>query len=465
MSNKISKEALKTELVELFAQSPNYKDLIQDGKFIAPAMDVFADNISGFASSIIFQKYLLRGESYIDTANIDSSVYLLARTFGYNINRASAPILKFTYLDTPGKVVPDTLALENGTVIGQYNDYDLIYFGDNKLIEKGDEIEFVIGHYFEAVNQKFDFKEEEDLVSIFLKPQRLKSIDNKQIKLKIGTEDMSISKQLEDFNIYKKIADYSLDNVSTLLYVHDYNSLFGYHITPSSVYTLSYVETDGDIDNFSQANISITDDRFVFHSFVHAGYQGDTINKIKQYTNFYYTTLRRAVSDDDYQFLIQTFPMIKACKVYSKNPYQKYVFYIHNLTEQSNQKIMLENELTELAGLIDPLKITRTELFFVVAKAIPLKIHLKVKLKHEAYLNEVKASILNKLQEQYSMVLGSSFNMGKLLADISKIEVLINGINEAIVDYVFPMDGDINQQLKIWEYFIFNEEDLTIEIY
>ena len=462
---KISQEALKKELISLFEQSPNYKDLIQDGKVISPTLDVFCDNISGFASTIVFQKYLLRGESYIDTANIDSSIFLIARTFGYNINRASAPILQFQYLDTPGKETPETLLLINGTTIGTYDGLDLVYFGPNKLIEKGDKIDFKIGHFFEASNQKFNFKEDDDLVSLQLVPQMLKAIDNKHIQLKIGDKDIAISKQLEDFNIYNKVADYSLDNKSTLLYVYDYNSLFGFKITPASTYNISYLETNGALKDFDLSLLQIEDIRFVFHSFVHSGYDGDTLTKIKKYTNFYYTTLRRAVTDDDYKYIIQTFPMIKTCMVYSKNPYQKYVFYIHELTEQSNQVILKESEISELATLMDPMKITRTELFFVVSKSVPLKIKLKIKLKYEAYLTEVKNMVLEHLRSRYSMKLGVTFNMGELLAEISKMEVLINNVYEPIVNYVFPMNGDINQQLNIWEYFIFEEDNLTIEIY
>ena len=299
-NSSISFNRAKQDVENYLKKLNNYeeiKDLLPDS-----TLTVIIELMSGYSVYASHSNQINKQETYLSTAKLESSVYNIAKAFGYYINRATAPILKIRYLDVA------SLPLQSGTVIGQYGDLDIVYFGEDRIIEKLDEIDFTVGRY-STMEQKIQLTNGEYISEIH--PTELQAVDNDNIQLFINDNPRPLSKAIEDFVVHQKAVDYSLDVNISKLFITDMDNQYGLIVSDNyDVMKVKYIETNGSID-FKTDNLTLPD-TFMFLEVSHRGSNGESLDKIKRLAPLFYSTLRRAVTDEDLSYIAEAHNLIKS---------------------------------------------------------------------------------------------------------------------------------------------------------
>lgn len=265
-------------------------------------LTIITNMLAGYASYLSYKNKMMREETYLTTAKLSTSVYNIAKVFGYTINRHSAPSMDIRYDGF------DTLTIKSGDVFGKYNDYEVIYFGVNDIIEHGEVINVQVGKYVartetaELIN---------NICELELLPDFLVSIDNQNMHIKVNDIEKDISKLIEDYIVYNKIVEYSHDIFSTKLMIADNTNKYGTPISKNDTIDIEYIETDGYDELLTVRNVVIIEN-WTPIEITHQGSQGDSLEKIKNLAPLYYSTMRRMVTEEDHRYIIEAHPYIKS---------------------------------------------------------------------------------------------------------------------------------------------------------
>lgn len=265
----------------------------------ASNLSFIVDLIAGYAAYDNVKRVAESRNTRLSTSDRSSSIYKIARCFGYNINRMTAPVIVVRYNDVP------TLSLINGTSFGKYGDYDLVYWGEDKLIEKLDTIQLSIGRFN---REDYSVSSVEDLIEYSLTPYFLKSIDNHNISVIVDSVRVPTTKDIESYIVKNNVVDWSDTRQSTTVSVSDRSHRYGVDV--ASTVSIEWIETDGSI-TFSQKDLDL-DSRFIYLNIAHTGTDGDSDEKIKQMAPLYYSTQRRMVSRLDHKYIINTSELVRS---------------------------------------------------------------------------------------------------------------------------------------------------------
>lgn len=281
----------------------------------AGTLDLIVELISSAAEISSFYNLRSEQESFLEYAELDQSVFAKARELGYRVSRYSSPAITLKYNAIA------TREMRRGDIIGTYGEYDLVYFDETQKIEKGDYIQVLIGKYRE-VSSDIDFNSEEDIYTK-LSPIYLKSIDNTNVVLFF--DDKLYEKTLfpEDYIVYNNWCDYSQSQTETNIYVANFKLKYGlYEVFSKSnavkKYTIQYIETDGKLSDFDSKSLDITND-WIFYRIDSYGFDCESISDIVKYAPLVYSLQRRAVTENDYKFLLTSLPQFKDVSIM---PYQ-----------------------------------------------------------------------------------------------------------------------------------------------
>ena len=280
---------LKEDILKYIKSLDNFNDIQKE--LSNSTIDLLASLIAGYASYTNFKFSMNREETFLQTAKLPTSVFQIAFTLGYRIQRAKAPIIKLRYYG-------EDKILNTGDIIGKYNNYDLIYFDYPKKIKTNDYIYVKIGKYIE-----FDY----DLLLqnfnvIELNPQYLRSIDNDDIFIEDEQNFYRPSIKFEDFILNNKIVNWSKTNTDALIYISDKENNFG-NININKL-KIKYIETDGKIETFDFKKIKFFDKNFAYIDVYFYGLNEDSLDKIKKIAPNLRNTKSRAVTLDDYYYYI-----------------------------------------------------------------------------------------------------------------------------------------------------------------
>ena len=280
---------LKEDILKYIKSLDNFDDIQKE--LTHSTIDLLASLIAGYASYTNFKFSMNREETFLQTAKLPSSIFQIAFTLGYRIQRAKAPIIKLRYYG-------DDKILNTGDIIGKYEDYDLIYFDYSKKIKTNDYIYVKLGKYFEfdydLLLQKFNVIE--------LNPQFLRSIDNDDIFIEDNQNFYRPSIKFEDFIINNKIVNWSKTNTDSLIYINDKENNFG-NLDVNKL-KIKYIETNGKIESFNFKKIKFFDKNFAYIDVYFYGINEDSLDKIKKIAPNLRNTKSRAVTLDDYYYYI-----------------------------------------------------------------------------------------------------------------------------------------------------------------
>jgi hypothetical protein len=317
-------------------------------------LSLIVDLISGAAVYLLNKNYALRNETYLTTSSMESSVFQIARPFGYSIKRFTCPKVTVKYMGIP------TIQLTSGTILGRYGDYDLIYFGEPKYLEKLDEVNLCIGHY---VEKEVSLTYEDEIIKIPLFPSVLEAIDNDLLSLTHNNLKLSTSTDVEDYVINGKIVDYSMTSRSTELVCSDRTYKYGIDLDTSKPMNIRFIETDGLIDDIDPQAIALESSDYIVIDIPHKGSNGQTLAQMKKLIPLFYSTQRRMVTTKDHQYIIESHQYIKSAraekdpgkleqlkiKINSASTANGYDFDLNNKPYVGNLTGTVSQQLTQLA--------------------------------------------------------------------------------------------------------------------
>lgn len=301
--SSISQEQILSNILSFVETLPNANE-IKD-QLNSSTMMVIYQLLAGMGVFSQFKYNQARKETYLSTATKSSSIQHIAKQFGYNISRAYAPIVEMVYQGIP------TITVKSGDIIGDFKGEAITYFGDTIFVEKGDRIKAYLGVYSSKTGTVQAIDKE---LSIGIEPSTKASVDNKLISFSAKNTKYAIERDVEKYIIYRTIADFSIDGKSTRIFVKD--DEFGYGVSDlndGDNYEVAWIETDGYNPNISISNINGVNDNWLPNQILSYGADSELDSKIQKLAPFYYSTMRRAVTEQDYTYLCKAHSYIRDC--------------------------------------------------------------------------------------------------------------------------------------------------------
>lgn len=299
----VSQDQILDNILAFVETLPN-KDEIKD-QLNSSTMQVIYQLLAGMGVFSLYKYNQMRRETYLSTATMSSSIQNISKQLGYNISRANAPIVEMVYQGTA------TIVIKSGDVIAKYNDNNITYFGVSRFIEKGDHVKAYLGDYRSLTDSvQVDNKE----LYVDIVPKSRTSVDNLCISFSSGGVSYNISRDAEDYIISRDIVDFSINNTSARLYIKDDEFNYGVStIVDGDTYDIAWLETDGYTPNLTVSNIKGVDDLWLPYSVLSYGSSPETDDKVQRLAPFYYSTMRRAVTERDYTYLCKAHSYIRDC--------------------------------------------------------------------------------------------------------------------------------------------------------
>lgn len=293
-SNSVSPAQILTNAMRFVkSQSPFDKATID---YNQSALNLAMQVMAGYSTYNLYKFNQMRNETYLQYAKKDESVWEIARQLGYNICRAISP--KISLLYKGAKTIP----LKSGDILGKANGVNIVFFGNSKIVENGDIVECVIGNYHTIQKAIIDLSDE---IVADLMPQELSAIDNSLITLRIDGVKYDISKDAESYIVLNEAVDFSLNAKSTRIYLRNAQRGYGIEsLSVGSVYDLEYIETNGYDSSLSLDSIIPISD-FYANEILSQGANYESKENIASNASFYYSTMRRAVLEKEYTYLLK----------------------------------------------------------------------------------------------------------------------------------------------------------------
>lgn len=301
-TDNINQEKILQNLLDYVKTLPQYND-IRDS-FNSSTMSVIYQMISGLGTWEFFYFNMLRRETYLSTASKDSSVYTIARTFGYNLNRGTCAKLQIKYNDIP------TISLRRGTKIGTYNGLDVVYFDRPRFVEKGDLIEFCVGKYttdnYTVSADPFNFKTiNSDNLSTY--------IDNDHVAVTSAVGEFDVAKSVEEFVVFGSIADFSNSPTQTTIYLFDKDFGYGVELEAMSNVTVEFLQFNGEEPNLTINNVKIDEgEKWIAMEVLSTGSNPEPVEKVRHLAPLFFSTMRRAVTLKDYTYTASAHSLVRA---------------------------------------------------------------------------------------------------------------------------------------------------------
>jgi hypothetical protein len=336
---------IKQELITFIKDNKERYKLLDS--FSSSVSTVIIELIAGFLTYLNFKYIRYREESYLHTAKLQSSIYMLSRNFGYRINRNTAPTIKFEYNSDLSITISTGFVL--GTVQLKGNTYDITYFGDTKKLVRGTIIVGYIGAYKSKTSDFKSFNFDEGTVMLYTDPSSdgVSQVDNKLIRIKINDKNVPISTHMEEFVLRNSIIDLTYVDDTAELWIYNLESNYGYVIEKQFNYLLEYIETPGFIDfdmndltntaliqtvtTYGNTNYVGTSESVssLFNSIrfnintdltpieiMSNGSNKDSFDKIKATAPLLTVTAKRAVSYEDFSILSKAFSLFNDTYAY-----------------------------------------------------------------------------------------------------------------------------------------------------
>lgn len=298
----VSQEQILANIQEYLKTLPNYNDI--KTTLDASTLQTIFQLIAGAGTWSLYNYNMLRLETYMSTATKDPSIYNLAKQWGYNINRASSPAVLMKY--TGAK----TITVRSGDQVATFKDKKIIYFGPTKITEAGDTLTCYTGE-FKTVSKIVQY-DTDGTISQKLEPETLSAIDNTLIQVFTKAKQYEISKSIEDYIVFGRISDFSFSREATTLFISDKEYNYGASdMAEGDTLTINWLETDGYDPSIVTTKIQGVTEDWIPMSILSEGAVAEGREKIRKLTPYYYSTLRRAVTEADLTYIAKAHNLIR----------------------------------------------------------------------------------------------------------------------------------------------------------
>lgn len=264
----------------------------------------FLELCAGLSTFLNYNALATRRESYLYTAKLRRSIYGIADTLGYPINRKTASRLTLTVNNISGS----NIFWERTDVLGFLSGRPLSLI-DTFTFPPGTSTVDVIAGEWASDSQTSTTDADYATISFDLLDTDIDQIDNELLELYIDNAQIEYSRFVEDIDKGLVIQKSLLDRIDMLFG----SSSLGRKISPNQNIEIRYVVVAEDPITPNQsllpANVSMSDNRFTVSSLtlVTPTYPEDSIEKVVALAPGYFTTRRRMVTDFDHESIAKSY--------------------------------------------------------------------------------------------------------------------------------------------------------------
>lgn len=463
---------IKTDLEEYVKNNNDMYGVLDSYEGSAKTMII--DLLSGFASFLQYKYTMLRDESYLYSAKLRSSVYLLARHFGYRVNRDVAPTIQFKY--TASSQMTISSGFELGKLKYRGESVSITYFGVPKILNFGDFVEGYLGVYHVISG---DFTGTNFNESIILKTSKSRidtSVDNALISLYLNDIRTPLTTNLEDFILRGIPADQTGIDDTSEIWVFNREKNYGTKVSKYDTYRIEYLESFGYFSALNAA-LSSTDFQafsgFTVTSVLSYGFDKDTISKIKELVPLYYTTLRRMVTKNDHKIISKSFSSIVDTNifVYPTDRTSINIYYIAEGSGEIARELTVREQLAYTTYL-DQYKLLDLKIKTIAATPLVINLHCSIKYfcglrDFEDYSNKLETYITNQINlliDEFQLKFDLEFSINTLMIKIGQIKY--NNMNvvkevyfkQIVGDTVIDLNEESTFTLEANQYYFFKRQ-------
>ena len=322
--SELSFDGIKSNLKTYLSNRPEFADYDFEGSNLSVLLELLSYNTYMNA----YYLNMIGSESFLDSAQIKSSVVSHAKELNYTPSSRTSPRAQVTFTINTGTDIPKTVVIpELFTIKATVNNTSMDFTTDSTTIV----YQNIDGNYVSAPIYVYEGK----IVNEYFNYPTVSKFILQSLNIDINSIKVTVTNSGTDFsNSVFTLADtlLGLNPTSNVYFVQGYNNdqyevvfgdgVFGRALSPGNIVNVRYRSTNGELGNkvyaFSSPNkvenysISVATILPAAH-----GSERESIDSIKFYAPRHFTTQNRAVTKDDYINLIrEKYIEIKALNVY-----------------------------------------------------------------------------------------------------------------------------------------------------
>ncbi|MFA5071262.1 MAG: hypothetical protein WC511_02715 [Candidatus Pacearchaeota archaeon] len=428
----LSYERIKEDLIQYVENLPDYskwKDFYESGTGTTTI-----ELLSGLGTFLGFHSLGARRESYLDTCKLYTSAINICNIVGYPVNRVSAPRLKINFTLTSSAFWDRTLP------VFYYGDRSISLLSSQTLTAGTHEMEFVMGDW-----KSIDFiSETNDKFANILVLDT--GIDNNlfmdTLELLINSSSYPLVKYADEF-LPNNVLIKTYQGGILLVFGDGY---IGLQLRVNDAVKFNYINTLGPLDVASLVPDNLTknlDCTINSIQVLNPGYVGDTIPKMAATAPGYLTSKRRMVTGLDHVYIFLNYSGSLISAGYKKMESGCCTILLAYLFD--DEHIASISEIDAMYAFLDDYKMVGEELSIQPPKKIGVEMKMVCIIEEGVQQSEIEAAIKETIATN-TMKLGTTFHVGQITSEVSKISGVIRVYSERPVsDKTFAY----NEYLKL----------------
>lgn len=400
--------------------------------FQGSALNQIIEMLAYTSSFVLYKQQVSVGENKLSTAKLQSSVYAIANSLGYNIARPLAPSVEFLYTGATPTTLTRGMEVRNVSYRGV--EIPLVYLGETRVVHPQTLIRCYLGRLrnFKIPLVEMDFRNplEVELEAL----EKGWYVDNKELWVEKGQSGrISLSKDAEDYLLFQTPVEYTNERGNVTLMLANTNRGYGLNLGKFDNLSAFFLETPGYIDGFAKLVNSLNTGvdygvatPWRVNAVISPGAEQDDLQTIKELAPAYFTTSRRAVTEKDWEVLLKSHPYISAAKMSS---FDRTCCTAEFSYLTKDRRVLTTQECADLEDFLGKYKLAGVPIKLTPATLLRVDLLLLVTLNcslrdlgDTAGLFEatIDGGIRDILSES-SLVIGKPFKVGELLTRISQI--------------------------------------------
>jgi hypothetical protein len=327
-------DQIKTTLRDYLKSNSNFTDYDFEGSNLSTILDVLAYNT--YITS--YNANMVANEVFLDSATLRENVVALARNIGYlpRSRKSSRSIINFFVDTTDTFPTPSSLILKKGPIVSSGNQFggESFVFGITEdvtvpVIDGVATFNELTVYEGTLINQTF-IKSDRNLQQRFILDNIGIDLDTLKVSVRESVTSSTSVKYTRQDDLFAEVGGSTITGSSTVYFIQEIqdekyelifgDGIFGKKLSDGNVVEVSYITTSGDsangLSNFTfsgnlkyvrnSIEYTVTSGISLVTTFGSAsgGEAIESIDSIKKFSPFQYSTQNRALTSTDYETLI-----------------------------------------------------------------------------------------------------------------------------------------------------------------
>lgn len=477
--NSLSEQSILEELIKFIESKPDgarWKDF-----FTGSHGMTLAEWCAALGTFLAYQARAYRRESSALTANLKSTIYSMAYTFGYPVNRALSCKLQATITNQgQSRFWPRT------TIIGHILGHPVSLASDTMISEGQTVVDLLIGQW-ESVRTVV--QEQKDYWQYNIELDRdMELVDNELLEVWLNNERIDVTRNLEDIDVKVCLVKMLINTISVMFG----SSYMGQPVSINDQIDIIYfvISSTGDASPiYNLKDLSFVEPDIIGEELkvIRRETPGDSLEKIIRVMPGYYASKRRMITPADHMALVLSYPGVidtnfayGLCTVDPLDNYDKKtciaaggewdpavlgccVQYMSYLTEDEREWTLAEENL--VLDYLAEHQIAGEQILFRVGEPVEIDLRLIVCVLPDSDTGQISQSIRSQLINQ-CYLLGGTFNTARLVNEVNQVaNVVHNYIKQPSRDrrlcwYAYFRPGTIDIEFTTDPQYMGDFEDL-----